>query len=77
MGHTKCSAAISITAQMSTMRSVSSPHSGHLKLALPPAPVELHEQCVAIGEIGSFIAVGDQAVGLLALADLLRPTWNG
>ena len=45
----------------------------HLDIVIPPPLLEEREQCVARGEIGSFIAVDAQVVGLLVLADLPRP----
>ena len=45
----------------------------HLGIAIPPPLLEEREQRVARGEIGSFLAVDGQVVGLLVLADLPRP----
>jgi heavy metal translocating P-type ATPase len=45
----------------------------HLAIAIPEALLDKREACVAQGEIGSFLAVDGQVVGLLVLADLPRP----
>jgi heavy metal translocating P-type ATPase len=45
----------------------------HLDIVIPPPLLEEREQCVARGEIGSFLAVDGRVVGLLVLADLPRP----
>ena len=46
---------------------------GHLNLSIPQVLLAQREACVIAGEIGSFIAVDKQVVGLLVLADLPRP----
>ena len=45
----------------------------HLNIAIPVRLQEERESCVARGEIGSFLAVAGQVVGLMILADLPRP----
>ena len=45
----------------------------HLDIMIPPTLLAEREQCVARGEIGSFVAVDGRVVGLLILADLPRP----
>jgi heavy metal translocating P-type ATPase len=46
---------------------------GHLGITIPSRLQGEREACVARGEIGSFLAVDGQVVGLLILADLPRP----
>jgi heavy metal translocating P-type ATPase len=45
----------------------------HLGVALPEALLATRDECVARGEIGSFIAIDGVVQGLLVLADLPRP----
>jgi cation transport ATPase len=44
-----------------------------LALAIPERLLAEREACVARGEIGSFLAIDGQVMGLLILADLPRP----
>jgi P-type E1-E2 ATPase len=45
----------------------------HLGIAIPQPLLQKREECVARGEIGSFVAVRGEVAGLLILADLPRP----
>ena len=45
----------------------------HLGLTLPSSLLAARARCVAAGEIGSFVAINEQVLGLVILADLPRP----